>query len=255
MGLDESGQKMSKSKGNVIDPTMVLNQYGADTFRLWAASEVSVGSDFNISLQKISGTGKFLTKLWNIARFISLVPKPDVDLGFEQLTSTDKWMNSELSKLIQDSLDGYQEYNFFIPSNLVRDFTWNTFAAHYIELAKGRAYGQGFSESERLSAQYTLHLALRTILLLLAPIIPFVTEQIWLSLYSETSIHNEKFPEPQKLERDYLNLEKELLEFNSLVWNEKKSKGMSLKDPIQIEIPANLQSLARDLRVMHNLKS
>jgi valyl-tRNA synthetase len=255
MGLDESGQKMSKSKGNVIDPTMVLNQYGADTFRLWAASEVSTGSDFNISLQKIAGTGKFLTKLWNIARFISLVPKPDVDVGFEQLTTTDKWMISELSKLIQDSLNGYLDYNFFIPSNSVRDFAWNTFAAHYIEMAKGRAYGQGFSESEKLSAQYTLHLALRTILLLLAPIVPFVTEQIWLSLYSETSIHKERFPEALRLERNYLNLEKELLEFNSLVWNEKKSKGLSLKDPILIEIPANLQGVARDLRVMHNLKS
>ncbi len=255
MGLDEAGQKMSKSKGNVIDPTMVLNQYGADTFRLWAASEVSVGSDFNISLQKIAGTGKFLTKLWNIARFISLVPEPDADVGFEQLTTTDKWMISELSKLIKDSLNGYQDYNFFIPSNIVRDFTWNTFAAHYIEMTKGRTYGQGFSESEKLSAQYTLHLALRTILLLLAPIIPFVTEQIWLSLYSETSIHKERFPERQMFEQGYLNLEKELLEFNSLVWNEKKSRGLSLKDPIQIEIPANLQVFARDLRVMHNLKS
>jgi valyl-tRNA synthetase len=254
MGLDETGQKMSKSKGIGIDPNLVLDQFGADTFRLWAASEVSTGSDFVISLQKIAGTGKFLTKLWNIARFISAYPKPDSDLPFDQLTATDKWMLSELSKLIQDSLRGYKEYNFFIPSNLVRDFTWNTFAAHYIELAKGRAYGQGFSEAEKLSAQFTLHYALRSILLLLAPIIPFITEQIWLSIYSNTSIHREMFPEVPKSEEEYLKLEKELLEFDSLVWNEKKSKGLSLKEPIQIEIPASLRGFAPDLRVMHNLK-
>lgn len=255
MGLDESGQKMSKSKGNVIDPAMVLDQYGADTFRLWAASEVSIGSDFNISLQRIAGTGKFLTKLWNIARFVSGVPKPDHEISYEHLTMTDKWMVSELSKLVEDSLRGYKDYNFFIPANLVRDFTWNTFAAHYIELAKSRAYGQEFSENEKRSAQYTLHLALRTILLLIAPISPFITEQIWLALYSKTSIHKELFPQEMKLGENYLKLEKELLEFDSLVWNEKKAKGLSLKDPIHIEIPPNLQGFASDLKAMHNLKS
>jgi valyl-tRNA synthetase len=256
MGLDPlSGEKMSKSHGNVLDPIPVLEQYGADCFRLWAASEVSVGSDFNISLERISGTGKFLTKLWNVARFIGKISKLESELAYAELALSDKWLLSELSKLAEDCLEGYKDHNFFVPANRIRDFTWNTFAAHYIELAKGRAYGQGFEKNESLSAQFTLHEALKTILLLLAPICPFICEEIWLSLYSTSSIHTELFPKQDRWTQDYLKFGKELMEFNSLIWNEKKSRNLSLKDPIDIRVPPNLQPFSSDLKVMHNLKS
>jgi valyl-tRNA synthetase len=257
MGLDEKGERMSKSRGNVIDPIPVIDKFGADCFRLWAASEVSLGSDFNISVQKISGMNKFLTKLWNIARFIGSLPRQEGNNppSFDDLEYTDKWLLAELSKLIEECLEGYSDYNFFIPANKIRDFTWNTFAAHYIELAKGRAYGQGFAEREKGSAQFTLHRALRTILLLLAPICPFVCEEIWLDLYSKTSVHLEQFPQSRGWNQDYLKLGKELMEFNSSVWNQKKAKGLSLKDPIDVDIPDSLQIFSRDLKVMHNLKA
>jgi valyl-tRNA synthetase len=256
MGLDEKGERMSKSRGNVIDPIPVLDQFGADCFRLWAASEVSLGSDFNISVQKISGMGKFLTKLWNIARFISSLPKqtnyrPD----FEDLEYTDRWLLGELSKLVTECVEGYDDYNFFIPANRVRDFTWNIFAAHYIELAKGRAYGQAFSEKEKISAQFALHMALKTILLLLSPICPFICEEIWLQLYSEKSIHRQSFPALNQWSLDYVKYGKELMDFNSLIWNEKKSKRLSLKDSIDIKIPDTLQVFSKDLKVMHNLRN
>lgn len=255
MGLDEKGERMSKSRGNVIDPVPVLDQYGADCFRLWAASEVSLGSDFNISIQKISGMGKFLTKLWNIARFINPLPQPKDLSTFEDLEFTDKWLLGELSKLIEDCSEGYNDYNFFVPANRIRDFTWNIFAAHYIELAKGRAYGQGFTEKEKISAQFTLHTGLRTILLMLAPICPFICDEIWQGLYSKTtSIHVEFFPRSQKWSQEYLEFGKKLMEFDSLIWNEKKSKGLSLKAPIDIKVPDKLQRFSPDLKVMHNLK-
>ena len=252
MGLDEKGERMSKSKGNVIDPIPVLEQYGADNFRLWAASEVSVGSDFNISLQKIAGMGKFLSKLWNISRFVGSHQK----LGEREIhyCQSDMWMLGELERLVSECKEGYKDYNFFIPANKIRDFTWNLFASHYIELVKGRAYGQAFSEEEKISAIFTLDKCLKTILLLLAPICPFITEAIWQNTYSAESIHRQNFPKESKEFLQYVEFEKPLLEFNSLIWNEKKAKGVSLKDSITLEIPRELKDFEKDLRAMHNLK-
>lgn len=246
---------MSKSKGNVIDPIQMLNRYGAENFRLWIASEVSVGSDYTCSEQKIASPSKFLTKLWNISRFIAGFEKPSITPLYEDLGPSDRWILSELDKLTEDCIAGYMDFNFFIPANRIRDFTWNVFAAHYVELAKGRAYGTGFSEKQVISARYTLYECLRSILLLLAPICPFITESLWLRIYSTKSIHSQSFPEAKKLDRDLLKFGKAIIDFNSYVWNEKKKDGLSLKDQIQVVIPPDLQSFVDDLKSMHNLTS
>jgi valyl-tRNA synthetase len=253
LGLDESRQKMSKSKGNVMDPLTILERYGAESFRLWIASEVSVGSDYVCSEERIASTGKFLSKLWNIARFISLYPIPKEPLSFDRLMPSDKWILGELSQLVSDCLDGYKGFNFFVPANRIRDFAWNIFASHYIELAKGRAYGTPFSHEETLSAWFTLHECLKTILLLLAPICPFITEAIWRGIYSQSTIHKELFPSPNIWSKEFVKYGKELVEFNSLVWNEKKARKLSLKDPISIKIPENLRLFEPDLKVMHKI--
>ncbi|MDP2668049.1 MAG: class I tRNA ligase family protein, partial [Nitrosopumilaceae archaeon] len=124
-GLDEKGMKMSKSKGNAIDPLPVIQQLGADTFRFWSASEINHGYDFRCSEQKIESTKKFLSKLWNVARFLSSFPVPEKSLD-EKIVyddgiitpipfSTDKWILSELDILVDECKRGYSEYNFFIP--------------------------------------------------------------------------------------------------------------------------------------------
>ena len=121
-------------------------------------------------------------------------------------------------------------------------------------MAKGRAYGIDFSDEERDAAIYTLHKVLSTILKLMAPITPFITEYLWKTLYSEDSIHKEKIPETENVE-DFSQFTQEIIEFNSKVWNQKKEKNLSLKDPIKINVPENLQQLKKDLAAMHNLKS
>ncbi|MEK0318635.1 MAG: valine--tRNA ligase, partial [Nitrosopumilus sp.] len=158
-GLDEKGMKMSKSKGNAIDPLPVIQKMGADTFRFWSASEINHGYDFRCNEQKIESTKKFLNKLWNVSRFLSSFPV--IDSGTP--SATDKWILSELDKLVEECKKGYKEYNFFIPAITLREFTWNLFAAHYIEMVKARAYGIGFSEEEKNGAIYTLHKILSTI--------------------------------------------------------------------------------------------
>ena len=249
-GLDEKGMKMSKSKGNALDPLPIIQKFGADTFRFWSASEINHGYDFRCSEQKIEATKKFLSKLWNVSRFLSSFPV----LQSGTTTDTDKWILSELDKLVSECKRGYLEYNFFIPSVAIREFTWNLFAAHYIEMVKARAYGIGFSEEEKNGAIYTLHKTLSTILKLLAPITPFITDFLWQTLYSKETIHKEKQVEQENPE-DMTNTTKVVIDFNSKVWNEKKSKGLSLKDSISISVPSNLKSFEKDLIAMHNLGS
>lgn len=250
MGLDEYGQKMSKSRGNVIDPIPILEKYGADVFRFWNAQEASLGEDFRISEQRIQNAGKFITKLWNIARYISSFPIPRKT----ELTPTDKWILSELSNMIKKSLEGYREFNFFIPATRIRYFTWSIFADHYIELSKARAYGlKGFTPQEQRAAWYTLHTVLKTILILLAPITPFITEEIWRRMYSKKSIHLQSFPKAEWSTRYAVYTEK-LVRFNSQVWAMKKQKNLTLKDPINIEIPRDLRIFEKDLIAMHNIQ-
>ncbi|MEM4377680.1 MAG: valine--tRNA ligase [Candidatus Nitrosotenuis sp.] len=248
-GLDEKGMKMSKSKGNVIDPLPVIQKFGADTFRFWSASEINHGYDFRCSEQKIDATKKFLSKLWNVSRFISSYPV----VQKTEPTPTDAWILSELDNLVKECKKGYSEYNFFVPAIAVREFTWNVFAAHYIEMVKARAYGDGFTEDEKNAAIYTLHKVLSTILLLLAPITPFITDYLWQTLYSKETIHKQLRPEPENLQ-NMNKYTKEITDFNSQVWNEKKSKGLSLKDSISIDIPESLKIFAKDLVKMHQLE-
>ena len=248
-GLDEKGMKMSKSKGNALDPLPIIQKFGADTFRFWSASEINHGNDFRCSEQKIESTKKFLSKLWNVSRFLSSFPV----IKSGKTTSSDEWILSELENLVKTCKEGYKEYNFFVPAIAIREFTWNIFAAQYIEMVKARAYGIGFEEEEKNAAIFTLHKTLSTILKLLAPITPLITEHLWLKLYSNQSIHKEKQVEDEK-QKDMKKFTKEIIDFNSKVWNEKKDKGLSLKDSIEISIPSNLESFKKDLVAMHNLK-
>ncbi|RNJ78801.1 MAG: valine--tRNA ligase [Nitrosopumilus sp. H8] len=246
-GLDERGAKMSKSKGNAIDPLPVIERLGADTFRFWSASEINHGHDFRCNEQKIEATKKFLSKLWNVSRFISGIPRAESD----DVTNTDRWMLGELDMLVSECRRGYAEYNFFIPAIAIREFTWNLFAAHYIEMVKIRASGEGFTEKERDSARYTLHKVLSTILVLAAPIVPFITEHLWQAIYSDQSIHKQGMAETQNTPRN--DVTGIITGFNSAVWNEKKSRGLSLKDSISMEMPEKLEPFRKDLVAMHHL--
>jgi len=248
-GLDEKGLKMSKSKGNALDPLPIIEKFGADTFRFWSASEVNHGNDFRCSEQKIESTKKFLTKFWNVSRFLSSFPIVES----AELADTDKWIISELDKLVKDCKAGFDEYNFFIPAIAIREFTWNVFAAQYIEMAKARAYGIGFSDAERDGAIYTLHKVLSTLLKLLAPITPYITDFLWQTLYSDKSIHTEQQAKAESNE-DLTQHTQAISDFNSKVWNEKKEKGLHLPDSIKVDIPKELEIFKKDLAAMHHLE-
>jgi valyl-tRNA synthetase len=261
-GVDETGKKMSKSKGNVIDPFPIIKRYGADTFRFWSASETNLGQDFRCSEQSISNSQKFLSKLWNLGRFLSSfeIPKEFLNDSLKvDLLQTDKWILSELDKLVNICIKGYNTYNFFIPATSIRDFTWNLFASHYVEMIKGRVYDND-NKNFQLSSLYALHKCFSIILLLLAPICPFITEKLWKTLYSPESIHIQMFPKSGDFFNDFEKYTEKIIEFNSLVWNKKKEsinpntgRPLSLKDAISIDVPSELNEFKQDLKSMHNL--
>ena len=249
--VDESGEKMSKSLGNVIDPQEVIKRYGAEAFRAWVFFEGDItDGDVKYSYARTEGSGKFLTKLWNISRLISSFPEG----SGTTLTPSEKWILSELSALMTRTGDNYENYEFSKAAVELRYFTWNIFADHYVEMVKSRAYGgPNITKEEQEAAWYGLHTCLSNILLLLAPLTPFITDFLWRKMYSTSSVHLEKFPSFD-FESDYIGATQQLLEFNSATWNAKKAKGLSLRDTISTVIPDQLKPFENDLRRMHHIQ-
>ncbi|MBN2101924.1 MAG: valine--tRNA ligase [Candidatus Aenigmarchaeota archaeon] len=253
--VDEKGHKMSKSKGNIINPKDVLDRFGAEPFRLWSATEGNLErTDFRCSFDRIDGAGKTLTKLWNVSRFISMFPQESGG----KLTASDKWILKEINEIAVNAKEQYTVYNFHEPIQKLKNFIWETFASHYVEMAKNRAYNQDgeFSEAEQKAACYTLHEVLKKVLKVLAPVTPFITEKIYGEIY-EGDIHKEKFPENNG-EASGFKFEfttEEVMAFNSAVWKAKKDANVSLKNPVKkAVIPEKLKELEKTFKVMHKIE-
>ncbi|MFQ6106774.1 MAG: valine--tRNA ligase [Thermoplasmata archaeon] len=244
MGLDEHGRAMHRTLGNIIEPGPVIERHGADAFRYWAAAGCAVGADFRISESRIGGAKKFLTKLWNVARFISSFPVEEKG----DLEPADEWILAEANALIEACRKSYEDFDFFVPSNRVREFLWNVFAPHYVEMVKGRAYeGQA-------GALYALHEVLKVMLKLMAPITPFITAKIWEEIYGG-DIHRERLPDVrEEWEGPLIELTQPLMDFNSEIWKLKKERGLSLREGISgIRVPDELKPFEEDLTRMHRL--
>jgi valyl-tRNA synthetase len=247
MGMDEKGKKMSKSTGNVIRPAEVLNKFGSDAFRLWAASECNIGDDFRVSDERIGGAQKFLTKLHNVARFISAFPNARRPA---ELHPTDAWVLGELDAALAKVKEGYENFVFFEAATTVRSFVWNVFAPHYLEMVKARAYAGD------ASAHYTLHHGLRECLKALAPISPVMTWALWRELYGG-NIHHERIPEPGGHVR-LAEVGERIQAFNARVWalrsEKNKTEGLAFGAPLAgVAVPEDLSPYAGDLRAMHKL--
>jgi len=253
--VDAEGRKLSKSLGNVIYPEPLIEKYGADAVRLYGAMASTLGSDIRFDEKRLGGISRFINKLYNIARFISTFPEPKEDEI--KLSATDKWIISELNKLIQRVNESYETFDFHIGAEEIYNYVWNIFASHIVEMVKTRAYNRNhdFTEIEQKNAEWTLHQCLKTILKLLAPITPFVTDYIWRSIYSKESIHIQKFPEADPrliLTEDPTPI---IIKTNSAIWKAKKDANISLKQPIEYaNLPKELEPFAQDLKQMHNIK-
>jgi len=256
--LDDKGRKMSKRLRNTIDPKDALDKFGAEPFRLWAAIEGNLDrTDFRCSFERIEGAGKTLTKLWNVARFISMFPEPAKKPA--NLCPLDDWILQETGKLVKFAGDRYSKYDFHNPATKIKNFIWEAFASHYLELVKQRAYNQEgrFSSEEQDSARYTLHKVLDTTLLLLAPVIPYIAYSLFHDLRGK-DIHRERFPETDAItvKKKLPFTTEDIAMLNSAIWKAKKDKGLSLRSEISlVTVKNNMKPVEKDLVSAHNIKS
>ncbi len=192
---DEQGLKMSKSKGNVIDPLTIIEEYGTDAFRFTLAAFAVQGRDVKMSEKRVEGYRHFVNKLWNASRFALMHLDQEYELAPpEQLTAPDRWILSGLARVastVSDALDGYR---FNEAANALYQFIWHEFCDWYLEIIKPALYDDS-DEARQTAAKGVLWCVLKNLLILLHPFMPFVTEELWHKLPgTQGSIMQAAFP-------------------------------------------------------------
>ncbi|HKK91640.1 MAG TPA: valine--tRNA ligase [Desulfobacteraceae bacterium] len=192
---DENGKKMSKSKGNVIDPIKVIDHYGADAFRFTLAAFAAQGRDVKMSENRVEGYRNFVNKLWNAARFSLMHLEADNgDIEYNNLSLADQWILSRTAATASAVSQGIESYRFNDAASAVYQFVWHEFCDWYLEAIKPALYEKEGVEKKKL-ARAVLEKVLESSLVMLHPFMPFVTEEIWSMLPSvEGSVMHAGFP-------------------------------------------------------------
>ena len=175
---DDKGQKMSKTKNNVIDPLVVMDEYGTDALRLTLLVGSTPGNDMNISVKKVEGNRNFANKVWNIGRFvISAVDRIEGKPQFSPVwTLADSWVWARMKETVNSVNSLFENHQYGEAGRQIYEFFWNDFADWYLEASK-RQLGKGGDQAYYTT--YTLARVLDTMLRLLHPFTPFVTEALW----------------------------------------------------------------------------
>ncbi|MCB2184261.1 MAG: valine--tRNA ligase [Desulfobulbaceae bacterium] len=196
---DAEGQKMSKSKGNVMDPLLVMDKFGTDALRFTMTAFAAQGRDIRLSEERIEGYRHFINKIWNACRF-SLMHISQCDPGITRNLSVDglslshRWILSRLNQTVATVHKSLGDYRFNDAASAMYKFVWHEFCDWYLELVKPELYSA--SEEDKKKGQAVLFTVLESVIKLMHPVIPFVTEEIWHVLPGDrTSIMTEPYPE------------------------------------------------------------
>ena len=177
---DEQGKKMSKSLGNVIDPLMVMDNFGTDAFRFTLAALAAQGRDIRLSESRIEGYRNFMNKIWNAARFaLPYLDDPRANLALDQFSDfslTERWVLSRLNKTVEEVHQAIETYRFNDAAQTLYHFTWHEFCDWYIEEAKIPLNSNSPEDARRAAA--VMRHVLDSLMRLLHPFIPFITEEI-----------------------------------------------------------------------------
>ena len=226
------GEKMSKSKGNVIAPQDVIEKYGADALRFWASGS-KLGEDLDYQEKDIVSGKRFIIKLMNASKFVFMNLKDWDGKKPRKLEKDDIEFLGKLNEVIKTSTKNFERYEYSKVKQDVEQFFWSDFCDYYLETVKQLIYkGQGH---KKLSAQYTLYHAFLIILKMIAPVMPFITEEIYQEYFKkfekDVSIHTSKWPKPgkEKYKGDWEKIKENL----SKVRQAKSSAHISLNAPVE----------------------
>ena len=272
LGMDPWGRKMSKSLGNGIDADSVLecgaggrtgswkvkgpsgsvslkaNKIGSECFRLWKACEAQVGDDFHINPEEIEA--KYfgvLTKLFNVARFASQFDMPEVE-PTTAFPVEDRWIRSEFSSTMNTVESSWNDLDIYTATQALKTFGTGILPSHWLEMAKTRLYDGD------MHAAWTIHSILKDFLAAFSPVCPFFCHHISMTLYGESSVDVDQFPNQGSVDEQLNNLTPEVEAFNSEVWKTKKEQGLSLNAEIEgVTIPDSLEEFNGTLTRMHKL--
>jgi len=176
---DEKGQKMSKTKGNVIDPLKLIDEYGADATRFTLTAMAAQGRDLKLAISRVEGYRNFVTKIWNAARFLEMNEARRID-GYDPRANKlalNRWIVGATARGLAAVRAGIEDYKFNEAANAAYDFVWGTFCDWYVEFAKPVFMGE--DEAAKAETRATAAWALDQILIMLHPMMPFVTEELW----------------------------------------------------------------------------
>ncbi|MFA5087172.1 MAG: valine--tRNA ligase [Candidatus Paceibacterota bacterium] len=200
-GLDETGRKISKRLGNYVPSDKLIEEYGADAVRYWATG-AGLGQNLRFSPIEIKKGKQITNKLWNVAKFILTTGEGFTSGNTAKFEYADAWIIEELNKTIIETTQCFDEYQYAKAKSAIEDFFMSKFADYYIEFVKYRLYGE--DATSKTAAQIILRQVFVNILKMYAPIIPFITEEIYQYFSDEATIHLSIWPE--KLESINLDI-------------------------------------------------
>ena len=224
---DQDGQKMSKSKGNVLDPLDLIDgvdfdtllekrtgglmqahlkpkiekatrkqfpngidEYGSDALRFTFASLATTGRDIRFDLGRIEGYKNFCNKLWNASRYV-LMNTESLDEGDEEFSNADRWIRSRMNETVASVHENFANYRLDLVAQAVYEFTWHEFCDWYLELSKPVLQSDNTGDAQKRGTRRTLIEVLESLLRLLHPLIPFVTEEIWSAVAPRAGIEGD----------------------------------------------------------------
>ncbi len=245
--LDENREKMSKSKGNVVSPAEVLEEFPVDAARYWAAGS-SVGDDFPFKEKELRAGEKLMRKLWNASKLVEMLVPESGTVEKDELEELDRWMLGELDELVEFTTEKMENYEFAKARDRLRYVFWNTFCDNYLEIAKQRLEEEG-----NPSTEYTLQRCHKVFLKLFAPFLSHITEELWYDMYDEAvSIHRSEWPEPLEVDAD-LEKGERAMEVISALRGYKSENQMAPTEKLgQVEVYGDIEEFTEAVEeVMH----
>ena len=243
---DEKGQKMSKSKGNIIDPLVLLDKYGADTLRFTLTALLNPGRDVKLAEDRVKGYKSFTNKIWNAANFLNINDVTFIDsLDNNKISlDTSKWILKEYENVQAEYFKNIEKYQFHEIASLIYHFTWHTFCDWYIEFIKSDfANDEKSEETKKVSGWIFIQ-----ILKLLHPIMPFITEKLWLSLVdSQSFLMSQNFTEISfdNSFNDSNKYTKKVIEMMTALRNLRANLNISYKNEIEIFVDTKNEDLKK----------